>query len=107
MLSEVTHLQEILDTLNSQTIGPDELPESGEQILKDVKGAVEKETWTYQVFSVTFSQNVSRYITSKVSFVCVYTTVCELLGIIRKWCVFFSDASELAEFSGIAQVEYV
>ena len=64
MLSEVTHLQEILDTLNSQTISPDELPESGEQILKDVKGAVEKETWTYQVFSVTFSQHLSQYIFS-------------------------------------------
>ena len=49
MLTEVTHLQDILQSLCAQAADPDQLPAAGEQILKDIRGAAAEQTWAYQV----------------------------------------------------------
>ena len=48
MISEVTHLQEIVEQLCLLAGDPKQLPESGEQILTDLKAA-EGTAWQFQV----------------------------------------------------------
>lgn len=48
MLTEVTHLQDILQALCAHTVDPNTLPPAGEQILKDIRGTGQQ-TWAYQV----------------------------------------------------------
>lgn len=38
MVHEISHLQEIVDHLSGLVADPDSLPESSEQIIKDLKG---------------------------------------------------------------------
>ncbi|XP_023933421.1 MTSS1-like protein [Lingula anatina] len=47
MLTEVTHLQEILDILYQQCQDPNQLPASSEQVIVDLKGS-DNHTWSYQ-----------------------------------------------------------
>ena len=49
MLTEVTHLQEILQQLCLGAGDPFVLPPASEQVIRDLKGG-EGHTWNFQVF---------------------------------------------------------
>ena len=59
MLTEVTHLQDILHALCLHAAEPGQLPAAGEQLLKDIRGA-DSQTWTYQVCSGNWSSTCTR-----------------------------------------------
>ncbi|XP_067651224.1 protein MTSS 1-like isoform X4 [Haliotis asinina] len=48
LLTEVTHLQEIIDSLCAQSSDPNTLPPSSEQVIMDLKG-VDHSVWNFQV----------------------------------------------------------
>ena len=56
MLTEVTHLQEIVDNLCMQACDPFNLPPASEQVILDLKGS-DPNTWSF-----TVSEQVSKVV---------------------------------------------
>lgn len=56
MLTEVTHLQEIVELLAVQTADPTSLPQSSEQVILDLKGGSHdgSQKWTHVCISALF-----------------------------------------------------
>ena len=48
LLTEITHLQEIMDSLCLQADNPESLPASSEQVIMDLKG-IDTKAWSIQV----------------------------------------------------------
>ena len=48
LLTEITHLQEIMDGLCLQADSPESLPTSSEQVIMDLKG-LDTKAWSIQV----------------------------------------------------------
>ena len=48
LLTEITHLQEIMDSLCLQADNPESLPASSEQVIMDLKG-LDTKAWSIQV----------------------------------------------------------
>ena len=49
LLTEITHLQEIMDGLCLQADSPESLPTSSEQVIMDLKG-LDTKAWSIQVW---------------------------------------------------------
>lgn len=54
MLTEITHLQEVIDALCMQAGDPYSLPPASEQVIIDLKTS-ENHAWSFQVSKVTSS----------------------------------------------------